>query len=217
MCKYLIHTCNDRRWYVDKYLIPSMLEQDIKEKDIIISQDINNEGNLISTMKNFAQLHGEEGTWHLQDDIIISSKFKVMTEVYNDGLVAGFCSRYDNEYPIGRVSVSKLWYSFPCIHIPDKLAKECSEWFYSDIIDNPSFKSWVDAKKYTDSIFKIFLEDYYPYATGYNLSPNIVNHIDYLIGGSIINQARGRELVVSEYWDEPELVEQLKSRLENNI
>ena len=28
--KYMIHTCNRRRWYVNKILIPDMLEQGIK-------------------------------------------------------------------------------------------------------------------------------------------------------------------------------------------
>ena len=217
MCKYLIHTCNDRRWYVDKYLIPSMLKQDIKEKDIFIYQDFNDEGNLISTMKSFSQLHGEEGTWHLQDDIIISSKFKVMTEAYNDGLVCGFCSDYCRDFPIGMVPVEKLWYSFPCIHIPDKLAKECSDWFFHDVLSNSEYRMWVRAKKYDDSVFRIFLQDYYPYDMGFNLSPNIVNHIDYLLGGSVVNSQRSLDKVTAVYWTDYKLLRDIEDELLNNI
>ena len=32
--KYMIHTCEARLWYVEEYLIPSMLKQGIKEDDI---------------------------------------------------------------------------------------------------------------------------------------------------------------------------------------
>ena len=45
-----------------------------------------------------------------------------------------------------------------------------------------------------------------------NLSPNIVEHIDYLLGGSIANKKR-KGALTSLYWIERELTDKLKDRL----
>ena len=66
--------------------------------------------------------------------------------------------------------------------------------------------------KFDDVLWRLFLEDRHISITGYNIAPNIVNHIDYLLGGSVINQER-QFLPVSYYWDEPELVDELEKRL----
>jgi len=37
--KYMIHSCNSRLWYVEQYLIPSMIKQNIPREDIILFND----------------------------------------------------------------------------------------------------------------------------------------------------------------------------------
>lgn len=53
MPNYLIHTMPKRKWYVENYLIPSMLEQGIKKDSITIYNDDNKAGNLKTCMTAF--------------------------------------------------------------------------------------------------------------------------------------------------------------------
>ena len=128
--KYLIHTFPKRLWYVEKYLIPSMIEQGIKKKDIYIYNDENGFGNLFAFLDSIRfiinNLSKEKGLWHLQDDVIISKDFKERTESINklniDNIVVnGFVNKwYANLEKSGRVNVKDYWYSFPCIYIPNR-------------------------------------------------------------------------------------------------
>lgn len=206
MAKYLIHSYEKRQWYVEKYLIPSMVEQGIDRGDIDVFEDDGTLGCLEAFMQSCLLLEGK-GTWHLQDDVIICSQFKRWTEEYEgDRVVCGFCSRYSDRCPAGLVYPELMWYSFPCIYIPDTLAREFATWFYRETIHNPEYRLWINKRKYEDSIFQIYLQDYYGADQVLNLAPNIVNHIDYLLGGSIVNTDRHDGLVLAKYWDEPELL-----------
>lgn len=218
MAKYMIHSCNARKWYVDKYLVPSMLAQGIRQSDILVWNDKNEIGNLESCMQSF--LHAkcyygcsDDGIWHLQDDVIICKDFKERTEQYNEGIVCGFCF-YGDEYKhlIGEVVPKQMWYSFPCIRIPNNIAYECGRWFYKDVINNFQYQQWVRAKKYDDAVFKIYLIDYIG-GTVLNLKPNLVDHIDYLIGYSVINRIRGNIETRSIYFEDSYLVDELQEKL----
>ena len=78
MARYLIHACPRRMWYVEEYLIPSMLKQGIAKGDIRVYNDKEGEGNLRACMKAFALCEGiPGGTWHLQDDVCICRNFKI--------------------------------------------------------------------------------------------------------------------------------------------
>ena len=207
MAKYLIHSYKDRQWYVDKYLIPSMVKQGIDRGDIDIFEDDGSLGCLEAFMQSCLMLEPEGGTWHLQDDVIISSQFKRWTEEYaQNRVVCGFCSRYSKKCPPGLVYPDLMWYSFPCIYIPNVLAREFATWFYRETIYNPHYESWISKKKFEDSIFMDYLQQYCPGKQILNLAPNIVNHIDYLLGGSIVNSNRVESIVHSIYWEEPELL-----------
>ena len=135
--RYMIHSAPSRQWYVDGYLIPSMLEQGIVRDDIVVWCDTEKKGNLQSFMESIKWCgdNPTDGTWHLQDDIIISRKFARTTKEFNYGIVAGFCV---NEWgpdwtKTGNQPTKQLWYSFPCIRIPDKIAGECAHWFFTDV------------------------------------------------------------------------------------
>lgn len=211
--QYLIHTCPKRKWYVDEYLIPSMKAQGIKK--ILVYNDENRDGLLPSLLKSYALTKGKD-TWHLQDDVIISSRFKEVTEKHNRGIICGFCNSYSKALP-GKANVLNLWYSMPCIRIPGEIFGNFREWMNSRETQT-KFRHYIIENKHDDVLFQQFLVEQYPKIVGLNLAPNLVNHIDHLLGGSLINQNRGRdtEYVMSRYWNEPELLEEIENSLIQN-
>ena len=220
MAKYMIHACNNREWYVNQYLIPSMLKQGIKREDIILHLDINNKGNLESCMSSFRIAKDfdmqEDGIWHIQDDVIISSEFRKRTEELDSGLVCGFCCDYDsNKQHTGVVRIVDMWYSFPCIRIPNKLAVECAEWYYTGLTHPTEIKYFARNNKNDDLLFKAFLERFYMKENVILVTPNLVDHVDWLIGGSIINKQRDK-IIRALYWEESELVTELERQLKEN-
>lgn len=213
MAKYLIHTMPKRLWYVNEYLIPSMLEQGIQSEDIQVYNDTNKDGNLRAWINSTELLQDDnEGTWHLQDDVIISHNFKEATELLDYGVVCGFKSMYDGENPFGPVVFSQSWFSFLCIRIPNKIAKECAEWINTYMIGNSVYRDyWKDGVN-DDWMFRQFINTKYPHTLAINLKPNIVDHIDYLIGGTVNSSARISQ-IRAKYWEDEQLVNELASRL----
>lgn len=218
MAEYLIHAYPARMWYVNEYLIPSMLEQGIKPENIRVYNDEKHEGNLKACMNAFKTcLKPQQGTWHLQDDIIIAHDFKARTEENNAGVVCGFSSlKYDGDIEDrkGMVPRSKLWFSFPCIRIPNEWAVECADWILTYIIGNPVYeKYWKDGVN-DDWAFRLYLKQFHRDCIGLNIVPCLVNHVDYLIGGSSGNRNR-KYPVTAQYWEDDYLVEELKCQIEN--
>ena len=213
--KYMIHSCQDRYWYVKQFLVPSLLEQGIKKDNIIIYLDNTDDGNLKSCLKSFSLCKDVSlGTWHLQDDVIISKDFKQLTETYDNGIVCGFVN--ENIGPdinkVGKVKVRDMWLSFPCIRIPNKLALEFITWFNTKAVNNKDYKDRISRGKSDDWFFRRFLKDEYPTMEVLNLKPNLINHIDYLLGGSIANNYR-KEKRMSYYWTENNLIDTLENKL----
>lgn len=213
MSVYLIHSCQKRKWYVDEYLVPSMLKQGIERENILIYNDEHKEGCLksfLSSSKMITTLR--EGTWHLQDDIIISSDFKEITKTYDKGIVCGFCSYYSKDVPFGIRPMNDIWYSFPCIRIPNYILKDFVEWIKSPEAQN-KYRAYINMNKFVDTLFRRYVTQKYGYKVVHNLCPNIVDNIDYLLGGSTINYQR-EENPVSLYFYEHDLVENLKMELD---
>lgn len=214
MAKYLIHTCNQRLWYVEEYLIPSMIEQGISENDITMYLDKNADGCLKSFVESAKRLPEDGGTWHLQDDVIICKDFKKRTEELDDGIICGFTCNYDKvPKPGWNIVKENMWWSFPCIRIPNDIIHKFHEWVDLWVWRDPQYGRYVRAKKYDDLIFKIFMESYYPNEKILNLAPNLVDHIDYLLGGSVINRQRAMRDVRSLFWEDEDLVEELTKRI----
>lgn len=216
----MIHACNSRMWYVDEFLVPSMLNQGISADDIYVYQDVKCDGNLVSwvlSCHKAYEMWGEQNVWHLQDDVIISSTFKERTEKFEerDGVICGFTCLYDedNRKPGEGTAINDLWWSFPCIRIPNKIAKECAEWADLYVWRDNQYGYWIKYKKGDDVIFRVFMESYHTNDTIYNVAPNLVDHIDYLLGGSEVNKQRNMKSVRSMYWYEHELVEQLEKEI----
>ena len=138
--KYMIHACLQREWYVNDYLIPSMLAQGIKKKDIELWLDSNGDGCLQSFFKSMKHC-GEDydpdgGVWHIQDDVVLSKTFYEKTKQYDYGVAYGFCNNdFDggNVNRFGRVPQQFQWNSFQCVRIPNSYAKESADWFFNDV------------------------------------------------------------------------------------
>lgn len=219
MAKYMIHACNDRLWYVVNYLIPSMMEQGIDEQDVKLYLDEKNQGCLESCMLAFLSVPiDDEGTWHLQDDVILCSDFKKRTEEldieYHNNVVCGFCyEKDDRARNVGPVGVKEMWYSFPCIRIPNKLARGCADWYFRYVKFAKEYQVWIHAKKYDDSVFDVYLQDYHPKETILNVKPNLVDHVDYLIGGSKVNATRPEKETHTIFFDDKYLIDELRKKL----
>lgn len=216
MAKYMIHTSVKRLNYVENFLIPSMIEQGICKDDITVYLDENREGNLKSCIKSFQSLSKEGGTWHLQDDIILSSKFKTITELGDKGISCGFCNIYSKDMAQGFRPVKDMWYSFPCIRIPNNIAHEFVDWFNTSAVQI-KYKAYIADNKFDDSLFRFFMLERHGDMYVYNIAPNIVDNIDYLIGGSLINYQRTQSDVNSLYFNEDERKEMLKWKLQNSV
>ena len=209
MSKYLIHSCNQRKWYVDGYLVPALTEQGILSDNIKVYNDDGGEGCLASFLLSCEMLDGDGGTWHLQDDVVISKDFRIKTEKYDNGIVCGFCNNYSNQM-WGYVDLLNMWYSFPCIRIPNNILKDFNEWLD---ISMSRFYAYTKDNRHIDVLFRRYLLDNEPDTVVLNLTPNIVNHIDYLIGGSVINSNRRMRDVGSTYWNDMGEIDELRHKL----
>ena len=218
--RYMIHSAPSRQWYVNDFLIPSMLDQGISKNEIAVYCDRKKKGNLFSCMDAFrycGEHPVEGGTWHIQDDVLLSRNFAEKTKEYNDGIVCGVVVKdWGPDYKkTGEQPVKELWYSFQCIRIPDKIAGECAEWFYDYAMNAPiaAYKTRIAHNKHDDDFFQFFLFKKYPEIRITNLAPNIVEHVDYLLGGSLINKERPREIYRVAYWEDEDLVSELEVKL----
>ncbi len=68
------------------------------------------------------------------------------------------------------------------------------------------------AKKGDDSFFREYMQVYHGRETVLNLKPNLVEHVDWLIGGSVLHQWR-EYLPRSDFWDDEGLIAALKERI----
>ena len=224
MSKYLIHSCPKRRWYVDDYLVPSMLDQGIQPEDIMIYDDKAKQGNLKafldSCRKLLAIVGTEGGTWHLQDDVLICSDFKKRTEALDaQGVVCGFTSAYDNFYPKqGLQPMENLWWTFPCVRIPNRDLQEFLDWVDVWVWRDPQYEFCTRNNKGDDFIWKAWVTNYRAHEKMYGCVPTLVEHVDYLIGGSETNPQRKKEVNTrSKDWQEEHLVKALERRLKNDL
>ena len=218
MSKFMIHTYPKREWYVLNYLVPSMIKQGINKDDIIIISDREGIGNLESWLSSLKMV--KEDTWHLQDDIVICSDFKARTEVldYLKTIVCGFV-HYDfntgSTLCTGFTIPKFMFMSFPCIFIPKKYSDDFLKWFYTEKTQK-NHKKEIDSKKNDDLLFYKFILEWYPDLTIYNCKPCLVDHIDYLIGGSSVNLRKYEgQQVRAYYWNEENLIKDLEKRLKN--
>lgn len=221
--KYMIHTCLEREQYVKNILVPFLVKQGIKKSDIHIWLDKERVGNLASWVASCkwvaATQDSKASIWHLQDDVIPSKRFKEVTERDFPGIANGFCNeRFEGERTnyIGEVPVSGSWFSHPCKLIPNSMAVRFVEWYENDCVPNNLFPEYVSTGKCDDSLFREYVIVNESKTPTINLFPNIVDHIDFLIGGTVINkQRKGKR---QAYWRDEALdkaVEELEEKLKS--
>ena len=213
----MIHACLKRNEYVYTELIPSLLAQGIKHNEIHVWMDVGGDGNLVSCINSFRAcglLPG--GTWHLQDDVIISRKFAETARAYDDGVICGFVSNFagTDVDAKGFQPPEKMWLSFPCIHIPNRIAEEFGIWFLREGRNQAQLEHLVKSGKNDDYIFWQFMMQQHPNDKVLNMAPSMVDHIDYLIGGSVINSQRNG-LFRAIYFEDADLVDAYEQKTKN--
>lgn len=212
--RILIHACPNRMWYVNEFLIPSLQEQGVEKIDLAV--DWSGKGNLISCLESFEQSgHLDGATWHLQDDVLICHDFAERIQEFDEGVACGFCHTlfepFNRPMP-GHVPAVFMFNSFPCIRIPNEIAAEFVEWYWTDACKRPEYQKWVRSGIHDDGFWHDFYVEQHPHDFVYNIAPNLVEHVDWAIGGSIANEWRGY-ICRSSYWEDEYLVDNLLQKL----
>ena len=221
--KYMIHSCKDRLWYVEEYLVPSLIKQGINKDEIIIWNDNKGVGNLqswLDSCKWISKNLKDEGVWHLQDDVLVCHDFKKRCEeLGHEEIISGFCTyefnkeRYQMTY---RVPIYSIWMTFPCIYIPIKYTNEFVFWFETKVIKDGCFKKEYKTGKMDDFFFNRYIKTMHPDIYCYQPRPNMVDHIDYLLGGSTINAKEHKKKINRAfYWDDEYLTKELEEKLKD--
>ena len=214
--KILIHACPQRMWYVEDFLVPALEAQGADH--IEIWNDTEKAGNLAACLESFATRKGDGGTWHIQDDVLPCRDFVKRCNALDDGLVYGFCCRnFDDRLDAcGEVYMEDAWHSFQCVRIPNAYARECASWVrgekWKSESPSPELPILWKLGKGDDTFFHEFMACRHPFETAKNLKPNLVEHIDWLIGGSSIQHWRDY-LARAEFWEDDDLVDALRARL----
>ena len=216
--KYIIHSCNKRLWYVKDYLVKHLVKQGINPNDIVIYNDDNNEGNLTSWIKSCKfvvdNLDIKDGCWHLQDDVFLCKNFKDITmDIAKNKIICGYVNKssYKNNCIVNTnyiASKEGVVDSFQCIYIPNYILKDFIKWFEENIVSGKKFQKQYKENKYDDYLFKQFIK-HTQGVIAININPSLVEHIDYVLGGSIVNENRTITNVAQEFNNYDEL-EKLK-------
>ena len=217
--KILIHAVPERMWYVNEFLIPALRAQGAEA--IEIWNDETHEGNLAACMASFAARAGDGGTWHLQDDVLPCRDFVKRCRDLDEGVVFGFCCRNFNDRldAFGRVYAPDAWNSFQCVRIPDAYARECASWVrsmrWAKESPAPELPILWQVGKGDDTFFHEFLRCCHPTEIVENVKPNLVEHVDWIIGGSTI---QWRDYIAkAEFWDDEDLIAALRARIKARV
>ena len=212
----MIHAVPQRMWYVEGFLIPSMLAQGISREEIELRCDTDGKGNLQSCMESFRAAGARDGgTWHIQDDVILCRDFAKRAQEHDLGIVCGFgCENFGaQQQTAGRVPLVFMWFSFPCIRIPNELAGACAEWFFAEAVKRDDYTKKISDRKHDDFFWQEFLREKRPDVWVTNLTPCLVDHVDYLIGGTLVNPRRPGKINRALSWEDEDLIEALREEL----
>ena len=240
--KYVIHTYPKRMWYVDKYLIPSMTEQGIDRNDIYIWNDDKGYGNLTSWVKScewcIETFDPYECIWHMQDDVVIAKDFyersKKLSQENPNTIICGFFEKStlkQQPHKFEGIRTPKdMCNSFQCVHIPNYLMYRFPSWFNRNVngkyylitkkgdvrcgatgITYPRLK-YAKLNKNDDAVFAKYLREEHKYNSVICLLNPLVQHVDYLLGGSLLYN---RKSVYETINFDNSIVEELKEKLKN--
>ena len=217
--RIMIHAAPQRMAYVEGYLVPELRRQGAK--DITVWMDREGKGNLVSCLESFASLRAVPGgTWHLQDDALPAADFVRRAEAHDSGIVCGFCCRDFNHGrgcdKDGLQRAREMWYSFQCLRVPNGTAAAFADWAYS-VREEPIYRDWWATGKRDDAFWRAFVQNRIPGVTVLNLAPNLVEHVDFLIGGSLINRGRAIAVLRSSRWEDKGELDSLKEWLRDRL
>lgn len=212
--KVLIHACPKRMWYVERFLMPSLFAQGA---DVEVWNDELTKGNLKSCIESFQARKGNDATWHIQDDVLICRDFVERCEKIRTSVAYGFCNERFTDDPdyTGEVNTFNSWHSFQCVRIPDAYARECAKWITSGAWQqnaSAELKAVFRGNMGDDTFFREFMLAKHSDDIVTNVAPNLVEHVDFLIGGSILNKMRCF-WPRAHYWEDEELVNELKEQM----
>ena len=91
------------------------------------------------------------------------------------------------------------------------------EWFENEGQYRQDAQQQLRDKKHDDWFFQVFVMDK-EVANGLrvlNMIPNLVDHVDYLVGGTLVNQARLIKVNRATYFPDPDLVDELEEKLKS--
>ena len=217
----MIHSCNKRLWYVRDFLIPDLSAQGA---ETILWNDDEGKGCLKSWVSSCLWIcehfPNGGGIWHLQDDVLIVSDFMDrIKEMPQDIVCNGFVySDPANERlkticnKTGIQKVNDYWFSFPCCYVPNKYIYGFVDWFYQDVLRAGKYANKVQAGLYDDFFFWQYMKINHKNDYVLNVVPNLVQHVDYLLGGSVANEKKHMRKPAC-YWVEPEREKDLERRV----
>lgn len=209
--KVLIHACPARMWYVSEYLVPELTCQGVER--IEIYNDARQLGNLRACIDSMERLRTDGDTWHLQDDVLPASDFAERAQALENfsGVICGFVNEVGgpNANLTGLQSALDMWYSFPCIRIPDCMARQFAAWAKAGGDGGTTARDLIRRNVGDDWFFRRFYESYYASTPILHCKPCLVQHVDHLLGGSLCSPWRGY-YTPAAYWNEPEREAALK-------
>jgi hypothetical protein len=213
----LIRGTPQRKWFVDGYLIPALLEAGVPEKKIHLYMDTKRLGNLGSflALEDVLPKIESKSVWHLQDDVYPVSNFaercEELEEICPDGIIFGFAPRNQRAIPEGQpghisgfgMRSNKDWqlWSFQCIMIPTANAIDGIKWI-REKGEKKCFpksacgdlQSLYDQNIGDDSLFFTYLENVLPDEMHYDCEWSLVDHVGGMIGGSLLGNRIGRAM-----------------------
>lgn len=193
---FVIHCVPKRRKWVDGYIIPELKKHN---QEYIVYEDTKGDGNLKSFTKSLDKVKNiPKGCWHIQDDIYFASDFFERIDNFpRDMLILGFTTADWCRGRFGTQSIRTAWLSFQCLYIPTKYVRGFKDYLKEDYNSN---KSLIDAGCYDDTLFHKYLMKHFKDDWCWNEKPNLVNHIDYLIGGTTLDKEFKPHTAL--YWDD---------------
>lgn len=203
--RVLIHAVPNRMWYVEKFLAPSLEAQGLEP---VIWNDSAGYGCLESCLRSF-----EAGLadWHIQDDVLICRDFSEKIKDL-DGVVNGFCHAQfgDNPEAVGKIYPPDLWHGFPCVRIPIGMTKEFVKWVKGTHHTDTGAVWNIEHNKGDDYLFRLFFTTAHKYDMATNIP--LVEHVDLLIGGSVVSEWRSY-WCRNTLWNDEALVDELCEKL----
>lgn len=216
--RILIHAVPQRLWYVENFMLPELGKQGAENVSLWVDRE--KLGNLESCLQSFEQLPAVGGTWHVQDDVLFAKDFVRRAESFSGPLANGFCCIpfLDSPHTSGQVYMPDAWHSFQCVYIRNDLAREFAGWVRSgQWVESPEGNLQILRRigRGDDSFFREFMLCRYPDLFAFNFAPNLVEHVDWLIGGSTLNQNGSWHFYLprSALWEDAGMVADLQARI----